>query len=110
MAFLATLRLRLGTPLRHVHCHKSLFFLLLCKRIPIDEATQAYIARKAERCTPAQLQEVIYSLVIGHSDKSSNGQSPYLKLNTDDIDNAISKVKRDRHHLGFDMLRSRRGD
>lgn len=79
---------------------------LLCKRIPIDEATQAYIARKAERCTPAQLQEIIYSLVIAYSD----GQSPYLKFNTNDIDNAISKVKRGRHHLGFDMLRNRRSD
>ena len=83
---------------------------MLCNRIPIDETTQAYIARKAERCTPAQLQEVIYRLVIEHRDQSSDGQSPYLKFNTDDIDSVISKIKRSRHHLGFDILRNHHSD
>ena len=83
---------------------------LLCNRIPIDETTQAYIASKAERCSPAQLQEIIYSLVIRYLDKSSDSQSPYLKFSTDDVDSVISKVKRDRRHLGFDMLRNHHGD
>ena len=83
---------------------------LLCNRIPINEATQAYVAGRAERCNPAQLQEILYRLVIGYSDKSSNGQSPDLKFNTNDIDSIISKVKRNGHRLGFDILRNRHGD
>ena len=43
----------------------------LCQKIPTDEPTQDYIARKAEYCSPVQLQEVIYSLVIEHQDKLS---------------------------------------
>ena len=83
---------------------------LLCKKIPIDETTQAYVACKAEHCTPAQLQEIIYSLVIRRSDESSNNQPPCLKFNTDDIDSVISKVKRSRHRLGFGIQRSHHSD
>jgi len=75
---------------------------LLCQKIPIDEATQDYIAHSAEHCTPAQLQEIIFSLVIGCSDELSAGQSPYLKVGRDDIDSAISKVNgKNGHRLGF---------
>jgi cell division protease FtsH len=83
---------------------------LLCNRIPIDETTQAYIARKAEHCTPAQLQEVIYRLIIEHQSQSSDSQLPYLKFSTDDIDSVISKVKRSRNHLGFDIPRNHHSD
>jgi ATP-dependent 26S proteasome regulatory subunit len=75
---------------------------LLCQKIPLEEATQGYIARQMEYCTPAQLQEVIYSLVIEHSDKSPDGRRPNPEFSKDDIDCAISKVNgRNKRHLGF---------
>jgi cell division protease FtsH len=74
---------------------------LLCNKIPMDEATQAYIAGRAERCSPAQLQEIIYTLVIEHQGKSPGSPLLDLKFSTDDIDGAISKIKRSGHRLGF---------
>jgi hypothetical protein len=36
----------------------------LCRKIPLDEETQAHTASHSEGCTPAQLQEIVHSLVI----------------------------------------------
>ena len=77
---------------------------LLCKKIPIDGQTWDYIACKAERCTPAQLQEVVYGLAIESSDEPSKGPSPSLELSRDDVDRAIARIDgRNRRRLGFGM-------
>jgi len=69
----------------------------LCEKIPLDDDTQEYIARKAESCTPAQLQEIIYSLVIQYSAEQTE-----LLVNKADIDRAISRINdNNRHRLGF---------
>ena len=84
---------------------------LLCQKIPLDEPTQDYITRRSEHCTPAQLQEVIYSLVIDHSDELSAAQSPNLEFGKDDIDRVISKINgRDRQHIGFNISGNHNGD
>jgi hypothetical protein len=63
----------------------------------LDEDIQEYIAGKTENCTPAQLQEIIYSLVIQYSAEQSE-----LLVNKADIDGAISRVNgRNQHRLGF---------
>lgn len=75
---------------------------LLCKQIPLEEAAQDYIVRKADHCTPAQLQEIVYSLVIEHSEETSGDITKCLKFSVQDIDNIISKINgRKEHHLGF---------
>lgn len=77
---------------------------LLCKKIPIDGRTQDYIACKAEHCTPAQLQEIIYGLAIEYPDESSEAPSPSLEISRDDVDRAISRINgRNRRRLGFDI-------
>ena len=77
---------------------------LLCRKIPINEQTQDYIALKSENCTPAQLQEVIYSLTIEYYEESSEAPSPYLNLGKGDIDRAISRINgRNGRRLGFDI-------
>jgi len=77
---------------------------LLCRKIPIDKPSQDYIARKAEHCTPAELQEVIFSLAIQHSEESSGVQSTYLEVSKDDIDSVISKINgRNRRRIGFNL-------
>jgi len=69
----------------------------LCEKIPLDGGTQEYIAGKTENCTPAQLQEIIYSLVIQYSAEQSE-----LLVNKADIDRAISCINdKNRHRLGF---------
>jgi cell division protease FtsH len=83
----------------------------LCQKIPIDEPTQDYIASKAEHCTPAQLQEIIYSLAIEYPDESLDAPSPYLELRKDDIDNAILRINgRNRRHLGFGVENNHNGN
>lgn len=77
---------------------------LLCQKIPVEVRTQDYIASKAENCTPAQLQEVVYGLAIEYRDESSQVPSLCLDISRDDIDRAISKVNgRHKRHLGFDI-------
>jgi len=69
----------------------------LCEKIPLDDETQEYIAGKTENCTPAQLQEIIYSLVIQCPERQDE-----LKINTADIDWAISSINdKNRHRIGF---------
>ncbi len=83
----------------------------LCQKIPVDEPTQDYIARRSEHCTPAQLQEVIYSLVIEHSDELSAAQSPNLEFGKDDIDRVISRINgRNGQHIGFNISGNHNGD
>lgn len=43
---------------------------LLCQKVPLDEDSREYIAQKAEHCTPAQLQEIIFSLAIEYQDEA----------------------------------------
>ena len=69
----------------------------LCEKIPLDEGLEEYLATRAENCTPAQLQEIIYSLVI----QRPAGQ-PKLSLTKSDIDLAISRINdKSRQRLGF---------
>jgi len=82
----------------------------LSQRIPLDEATQEYIARKAADCTPAQLQEIAFSLVIEHSGDLPDIQPPCLKFSNDDIDSAISRINgKNRRHIGFGIENSHNG-
>lgn len=70
----------------------------LCQRIPLGEALQEYVACKTEGCTPAQIQEVIYSLVVENPDEES-----YVATFTEhDMDRIISKINgRKGQRLGF---------
>jgi len=58
---------------------------------------QEYISKNAENCTPAQLQEIIYSLVI----QNAIGQSE-LSFNKADVDRSISRINdKNRYQIGF---------
>lgn len=82
---------RLATEQRRELVHR------LCEKIPLDEEAQEYIAGKAENCTPAQLQEIVYSLVIQRP-----AEQPELSLSKYDIDLAISRINdKSRNRLGF---------
>jgi cell division protease FtsH len=82
---------------------------LLCQKIPIDVPTQDYISSKAEGCTPAQLQEIVYGLAIEYRDDSSQTPSFCLDISRDDIERAISNINgRNKRHLGFDIENNHR--
>ncbi len=77
---------------------------LLCQKIPIDMPTQDYIACKAEGCTPAQLQEIVYGLAIEYREESSQPPSLFLDISRDDVDRAISRINgRNKRQLGFEV-------
>lgn len=93
--------IKLSLPSRE---ERSKLVKLLCKEIPMDELIQDYVACKTEHCTPAQLQEIVYSLVIEYTSELSDTLLPRLRLSKDDIDKAISKVNsRNRQRMGFDL-------
>lgn len=77
--------------------HRRELISRLCRKIPMDNKIQEYIAIKAENCTPAQLQEIVFGLTI----QQPGGQSE-LVFNKADIDRAISGInEKNRHQLGF---------
>lgn len=84
---------------------------LLCQKIPVDNSTQDCIAHKAEQCTPAQLQEIIFSLAIQHSDELPEPRSTYLEVSKDDIETVISKINgKNRHQIGFTIRGNHNGE
>lgn len=84
---------------------------LLCRKIPLDEPSREYIAQKTEYCSPAQLQEIIFSLAIECQDELSDDLWAFLEPSRKDIDRAISRIKgRNKLHLGFSMDNNHEGN
>ena len=70
----------------------------LCQRISLGQALQEYVACKTAGCTPAQIQEVIYSLVIENPEEKST----VATFSEHDIDHIISRMNgKNGHRLGF---------
>lgn len=73
----------------------------LCQRILLGETLQEYIAGKTGGCTPAQIQEVIHSLVIEKADEAPSANV----FSEHDIDRVISRINgKNGHRLGFCAL------
>lgn len=70
----------------------------LCQRISLTHALQQYVAGKTEGCTPAQVQEVIYSLVIEQADDDS--AAPVFSER--EVDRIVSRIGgKTANRLGF---------
>ncbi len=83
----------------------------LCKMIPLGEHLQDYIARKSENCTPAQVEEIIRSLVIERVNDLPEDNAELLEFSTSDIDRAIRKINgRNGHSIGFTASNKSNGD
>lgn len=90
--------------------HRREIISLLTQKISMGEATQDYIARKAEHCTPAQLKEIVHGLIIRHRDESPTSHSQCLEFSKDDIDSIVSKVNgRNKHQIGFGIPNNHNG-
>lgn len=69
----------------------------LSQKIQVDENSREYIALKTDGYTPAQIQEIIYSLVIQHPSELAE-----LSFSRTDIDLAISRIKgKSKYQIGF---------
>ena len=79
----------------------------ICLSIPLCETDQYYIACKADNFTPAQVQEIIFSLCIQNPAKLS--MSPFPEFGKEAIDRAIAMINGRSKRLGFDILRNHNG-
>lgn len=77
------------------------FVSKLCRTVPLTDEIQDYIAHGTERFTPAQLQEVIYSLIIARNHNGRHADSGFSEFSTFEVDCAIRKICGRRHPLGF---------
>jgi cell division protease FtsH len=72
----------------------------LCERILLEESAREYIARHSEGCTPAQLQEIVFSLAIENGEPVTCNKP--LPVTTDIIDRVMSRINgKNKAGLGF---------
>ncbi len=70
----------------------------LCRKIPLGEKLQEYVARRTEGCTPAQVQEVIHRLVIELPGERSD-PATFAEC---DVDHILSRLNgRNSRSIGF---------
>jgi cell division protease FtsH len=77
------------------------FVRYLAGKIPMPEDVQEHMAYRTENLTPAQIQEVAYSLVIEHKHTHSCNETGYCRFSVEEVDNAISKTCKRKKELGF---------
>ena len=73
----------------------------LSQRIPMDEDIQDYLARRTMGFTPAQIQEVAYSLVIERKHSLDGDEPGNCEFSRDDVDNVMAKMNRTNREMGF---------
>jgi cell division protease FtsH len=62
----------------------------LCRRIPLDQAVQDHVVSMTEGYTPAQVQEVIYGLVIQH--KSLYEVRKGYRFTREEVDSVLQRI------------------
>jgi cell division protease FtsH len=86
------------------------FIASICRKILLEEDTRDYVAHGTDRMTPAQIQEVIYSMVIGYAQNGSDDGS-CLRFSKEVVDKAIARINgKKQHHLGFTPGDNHNGD
>ncbi len=65
----------------------------LCRKALIGEETQECIARLTENQTPAQVQEVVYSLVIKHVRNNGKEDPAEFKFSREEVECAIKRIR-----------------
>ena len=66
--------------------------LNLSRRIPLDPAVQDHVVSMTEGCTPAQVQEVVYGLVIQH--KGLYGSKKGYRFTKEEVDSVLRRINR----------------
>jgi cell division protease FtsH len=91
-------------PLPSLERRKELISSLSCK-IPMDDAVQEYLAQKTHNYTPAQIQEVAYSLAIEHKHCSRCYEVGNCQFTVGDVDNVLAKINHTKQQFGFKKMR-----
>ena len=74
----------------------------LSRKARLDDNIRTYIARRTESFTPAQLQEVVYSLAIECSSRNGFSRTQGLKATEGDVDCVLSRINGARNpKVGF---------
>jgi len=74
----------------------------LCVKVPLTDGIQSYIARRTDGFSPAQLQEVVFGLVI---DCEGTEESTLASISQDDVDRIIGRINgRKYHRFGFNSI------
>jgi len=72
----------------------------LCRRIPLDQAVQDHVVSMTEGYTPAQVQEVVYGLVIQH--KSLYDIRKGYRFTREEVDSVLRRINhRNNGPIGF---------
>ena len=72
----------------------------LSRRIPLDPSVQDHVVSMTEGCTPAQVQEVVYGLVIQH--KSLYDIRKGYRFTAQEVDTVLSRINRKNNEpIGF---------
>ena len=79
---------------------------VICARIPLEEALREYLVHKTDGFTPAQIQEVLFSLVI----ERPKAEQESFRAREANIDNAISRISGHRQkQMGFCPVNGKNG-
>jgi len=79
------------------------FISSLSGKIPMDGGTQSYLADRTEGLTPAQIQEIVYTLVIEYS-QNNHDDPERFSFSEEEVTRAISRINgRNGHRLGFNI-------
>lgn len=77
----------------------------LSTKIPLPEDIQEYISRKSDNLTPAQIQEIVFSLVIQYPEIMDDKKT--MVINTDMVDKVLLRINNNyRPGLGFRLSSS----
>ncbi|OGO04778.1 MAG: hypothetical protein A2Y91_06590 [Chloroflexi bacterium RBG_13_54_8] len=72
----------------------------LCQKVPLNSAAADYVARRSEGCTPAQVQEILFSLAIEHASQECDLWD--ASVSHGDIDRTIRRIRRNNgRRIGF---------
>jgi hypothetical protein len=74
-------------------------------KIPIDEVAQDYLAYRTNNYTPAQIQEVAYSLVIEHKHDPLCSELGCCRFGLDEVNNILRKTN-SKKEMGFSKVGS----
>lgn len=66
----------------------------LSKKIPLDDTVLDYITEKTDKYTPAQIQEVVYSLVIRRPEYGPDNEIEQAIFSKEEVDNVLQLVSR----------------
>lgn len=82
----------------------------ICPKIPLENKIQRYVALKTDNFTPAQIQEVVYTLAIEHSQNNPDSLHEHLDCSLEQVDRAIEKISvKSGRPLGFNIPSSENG-